>query len=78
MTETKHENDSQFNLEHFLKNLTLEPMVHGKRVPRMPPPKCRSTSMPLVMRPGGYRKAVEIKELNRLGDEVTFCAYISS
>ena len=65
--------DGSFNLERFMKNLTLERMVHGERAPPMPPPNCHSTMTPLVMRPSGYRKLQEIKDLEYLEDEATFC-----
>jgi len=64
---------AQFNLEHFLKKLTLEPMIHGKFAPPMPPPKARSTMTPLTMKPGGYRKLRKIKRLGILEPEATFC-----
>ncbi|KAF8510697.1 hypothetical protein JB92DRAFT_2938511 [Gautieria morchelliformis] len=70
-TTTKPECDPQFNLEHFLNGLTLQPMILGERAPRMPPPKGRSTMIPLQMRPGGYRNLEEIKAFECLDDEVT-------
>ena len=64
---------ANFNLEHFLRKLTLVPMVLGKRAPPMPPPEARSTMMPLTMKPGGYRKLQKIKRLNILEPEAIFC-----
>lgn len=76
MTDTKPKDDSQFNLGQFLKNLTLEPMIHAKFAPAMPPKGCPSLMTPLIMPPGGYRNLVDIKLLDYLEDEATFCKCI--
>lgn len=73
MADTSCDDNTEFNLERFLGNLTLEPMVHGKRAPPMPPLKGRSTLTPLVVRSSGMRKLKTIQTLTALEDEATSC-----
>lgn len=82
---SRAEDTLPLNLEQYFGRLTLQPIIHGRVAPPMPPPKHRSTLTPLTVSPAGYRKLREMhrfdlstKTINCGSKYIHFVAFLTS